>query len=46
MSQRRLVEIGLSRGGEVEIRDGLDEGDSVIVAGQHSLKAGRKCKDG
>ncbi len=40
LSQRRPVEIGLSRGGEVEIRDGLNEGDSVIVAGQHSLKVG------
>ena len=40
MSQRRPVEIGLSRGGEVEIRDGLNEGDSVIVAGHHSLKTG------
>ena len=38
--QRRPVEIGLSKGGEVEIRNGLNEGDSVIVAGQHSLKVG------
>lgn len=40
MSQRKPVEIGLSRGGEVEIRNGLNEGDSVVVAGQHSLKVG------
>lgn len=40
MSQRKPVQIGLSRGGEVEIRNGLNEGESVIVAGQHSLKVG------
>ena len=40
MSQRRPVEIGLSRGGEVEIVSGLNEGDSVVIAGQHSLKVG------
>ena len=40
VSQRRSVEIGLSRGGEVEILNGLNEGDSVVVAGQHSLKVG------
>lgn len=38
VSQRKLVEIGLSRGGEVEIVSGLNEGDSVVIAGQHSLK--------
>ena len=40
VSQRRPVEIGLSRGGEVEIVSGLNEGDSVVIAGQHSLKVG------
>ena len=40
VSKRRLVEIGLSRGGQVEIRNGLSEGESVIIAGQHSLKVG------
>lgn len=40
MSQRRPVEIGLSRGGKVEIVSGLNEGESVVVAGQHSLKVG------
>lgn len=38
VSARREVEIGLARGAEVEILNGLNEGDSVIVAGQHSLK--------
>jgi len=40
VSRRRPVEVGLSRGGEVEILNGLNEGESVIVAGQHSLKVG------
>ena len=44
MSKRRPVEIGLSRGGEVEIRGGLSEGESVIVAGQHSLKVGESVR--
>lgn len=39
-SDRRPVEIGLARGAEVEILNGLNEGESVIIAGQHSLKVG------
>lgn len=38
LPERRSVETGLTRAGEVEIRAGLNEGDSVIIAGQHSLK--------
>lgn len=34
------VEVGLTSGGEVEILEGLNGGESVIVAGQHSLKVG------
>ena len=40
VSEQRPVEIGLTSGGEVEIRKGLNGGESVIVAGQHSLKVG------
>ena len=40
VSQRRPVEVGLARGGEVEILTGLNEGESVVIAGQHSLKVG------
>lgn len=40
VSERRAVEVGLSRGGEVEIIEGLNEGESVVIAGQHSLKVG------
>ncbi len=37
-SKLRPVEIGLARGAEVEILKGLQEGESVIIAGQHALK--------
>ena len=40
VSKQLPVEIGLTSGGEVEIRKGLNGGESVIVAGQHSLKVG------
>ena len=40
VSQRKPVEVGLAQDGLVEIVNGLDEGESVVVAGQHSLKVG------
>jgi membrane fusion protein (multidrug efflux system) len=40
VSKQLPVEIGLTNGGDVEIRKGLNGGESVIVAGQHSLKVG------
>lgn len=40
VSKQLPVEIGLKSGGEVEILKGLTGGESVIVAGQHSLKVG------
>ncbi len=40
VSQRKPVELGLSRDGMVEIVKGLIEGESVVIAGQHSLKIG------
>ena len=40
VSKRRPVEIGLVRGTKVEILNGLNVGESVIIAGQHSLKDG------
>lgn len=40
VSKRRTIEIGLSQGGEVEVTQGLVEGDAVIVAGQHALTDG------
>lgn len=40
ISNRRTIEIGLSQGSEVEVTRGLVEGDSVVVAGQHSLTDG------
>lgn len=38
VSKLRSVETGLARGAEVEILKGLNEGEAVIIAGQHSLK--------
>lgn len=40
VSQLRPVQIGLLRGGEVEVRSGLNEGEAVVTAGQHTLKSG------
>ncbi len=40
VSERKPVEIGLSKDGMVEILEGLTEGESVVIAGQHSLKIG------
>ena len=40
LSKRRTIEIGLSQGSDVEITQGLVEGDTVVVAGQHALTDG------
>ena len=40
VSRRRTIDIGLSRGVDVEVTDGIAEGDAVIVAGQHALTDG------
>ena len=42
VSHRKPVEVGLAQDGLVEIVNGLDEGESVVVAGQHSPKSRRK----
>ena len=44
VTQRRPVEIGLSRGGEVEVLSGITEGEAVVTAGQHSLKDGESVR--
>ena len=44
VSQRRPVEIGLLRGGDAEVLNGLAEGDAVVTAGQHSLKDGESVR--
>lgn len=44
ISQRRVVEIGLLRGGEAEVLSGLAEGEAVVTAGQHSLKQGESVR--
>jgi membrane fusion protein (multidrug efflux system) len=38
VSQRVDVKLGIRRGGQVEITDGLAEGDTVVVAGQQRLQ--------
>ena len=38
VSQRVEVKLGLRRGGQVEIVEGLKEGDTVVVAGQQRLQ--------
>ena len=44
VSQLRVVEIGLMRDGEAEVLSGLMEGESVVIAGQHSLKQGESVR--
>jgi membrane fusion protein (multidrug efflux system) len=38
VSQRIEVKLGMRRGGQVEITDGLAEGDTIVVAGQQRLQ--------
>lgn len=38
VSQRVEVKLGIRRGGQVEITEGLTEGDTVVVAGQQRLQ--------
>jgi len=38
VSQRVEVKLGMRRGGQVEITEGLSEGDTIVVAGQQRLQ--------
>ncbi len=38
VSQRVEVKLGMRRGGQVEITDGVAEGDTIVVAGQQRLQ--------
>jgi membrane fusion protein (multidrug efflux system) len=38
VSQRVEVKLGLRRAGQVEITDGLTEGDTIVLAGQQRLQ--------
>jgi membrane fusion protein (multidrug efflux system) len=38
VSQRVEVKLGIRRGGQVEITEGLAEGDTIVVAGQQRLQ--------
>ena len=44
VTRRRPVEIGLLRGGEAQVLNGIMEGDAVVTAGQHSLKDGENVR--
>ncbi len=44
VSQRRPVEVGLLRGGEAEVLSGINEGEAIVIAGQHSLKDGESVR--
>ena len=44
VSQRRPVEVGLLRGGEAEVISGINEGEAIVTAGQHSLKDGESVR--
>jgi membrane fusion protein (multidrug efflux system) len=38
VSQRVEVKLGIRRGGQVEITEGLSEGDTIVLAGQQRLQ--------
>lgn len=40
LAMRQNVQLGYASGGEVEIRDGLGEGDQVVITGQGGLRDG------
>ena len=40
VSRRQTIDIGLSQGVDVQVTQGIVEGDTVIVAGQHALTDG------
>jgi multidrug efflux pump subunit AcrA (membrane-fusion protein) len=40
-AHRRLVRLGVTRGGKVEVRAGLEAGERVIVAGMEPLRDGQ-----
>ncbi len=37
---QRVLKLGDAAGGWVEVRDGVKEGERIVVAGQHKLKDG------
>ncbi|MBW2039599.1 MAG: efflux RND transporter periplasmic adaptor subunit [Deltaproteobacteria bacterium] len=43
-AQQRNVQTGLAEENLVEVRDGVQEGEMVVVAGQHNLRTGAKVK--
>lgn len=40
LANKQLVQLGYSMGGDVEILDGLGEGDEVVITGQGALRNG------
>lgn len=44
VAERRTVRTGDTRGDQVQILDGVEEGERVIVSGHHKLRAGSRLK--
>ena len=42
LAQRRVVEVGYTNNGSIEIVSGLEKGDRVVTVGQNSLKDGAR----
>jgi len=42
VAQRRVIQTGYTNGADVEVLDGLDDGEEFVIVGQTSLKSGSK----
>ena len=41
-AEMKVIDVGLSNGNNVEVKDGLEEGDVVVVNGHNKLRGGEK----
>ena len=42
--ERRFVKLGMTRGGRVNVVDGVKPGDQVVIAGQNKIDQGSKVR--